>query len=343
DGGGVPANPTRETAPFSLINLPDARKLDCRDPSSSPVMQLTTTRSPTRAPKPYKPCISSTNYLNMPFKCLVRGDTEEGMTENKSRNRGQKKNMVSWGRSHIAPVNYDSSMLLPPLINNGGWENLPPELLLDIIHRVEAGKTTWPARRDVVACAAVCRLWRRAIKQVVKTPEQCGLLTFPVSLKQPGPRDEPIQCFIRRDRAASTYRLYLGLSPALAGDASKLLLAAKKVRKATGTDFLISLAANEFSRATNSYVGVLSSNFLGTKFVIYDDQPPYDALIPSNSKFGIKKVTCGALPTVKSKVINISYELNFLRTKGPRRMRCTMNTIPSSAVQQDGTGTWTAP
>ncbi|KAJ0939411.1 putative transcription factor TUBBY family [Helianthus annuus] len=273
----------------------------------------------------------------MPFKCLVGGDTEEGITENKLRNRTQKKNMLSRGRSHIAPVNYDSSTLTPPLINTGGWENLPPELLLDIINRVEAGKTTWPSRRDVVACAAVCRLWRLTIKQVVKTPEQCGLLTFPVSLKQPGPRGEPIQCFIRRDRAASTYRLYLGLSPALAGDASKLLLAARKVRKATGTDFLISLAANEFSRASNTYVGVLSSNFLGTKFVIYDDQPPFDPLIPSNSKFGIKTVTCGVLPTVKSKVVNISYELNFLRTKGPRRMRCTMNTIPSSAVQTDGT------
>lgn len=40
---------------------------------------------------------------------------------------------------------------------------------------------------------------------------------------------------------------------------------------------------------------------------------------------------------VKSKVVNISYELNFLRTKGPRRMHCTMNTIPSTAIQKDGT------
>ncbi|KAK1427303.1 hypothetical protein QVD17_15986 [Tagetes erecta] len=276
-------------------------------------------------------------YLNMPIKCLVGGDTEEGRIENKSRMGIQKKNVLSLGRSHIAPVNYDSSASPTPLISNGRWENLPPELLLDVINRVEAGKTTWPARRDVVACAAVCRLWRYTIKQVVKTPEQCGLLTFPVSLKQPGPRGEPIQCFIRRDRTTSTYRLYLGLSPALAGDASKLLLAARKVRKATGTDFLISLAANEFSRSSNAYIGRLSSNFLGTKFVIYDDPAPYDPLIQSNPKFGIKKVSCGVLPLVNSKVVNITYELNFLRTKGPRRMHCTMNTIPSSAVQKDGT------
>nr|XP_043636819.1 tubby-like F-box protein 5 isoform X2 [Erigeron canadensis] len=270
------------------------------------------------------------------IKCLVGPNTEEGSSGIKSRKRIQKKTR---GRSHIAPVNYETPSLPPPpppLINDGKWKNLPIELLLDIIKRVEASKTSWPARRDVVVCAAVCRLWRDTVKQVVKTPEQCGLITFPISLKQPGARGEPIQCFIRRDRTSSTFRLYLGLSPALAGEASKLLLAAKKVRKATGTEFLISLSADEFSRANNTYVGKLSSNFLGTKFVIYD-QPPCDHLIQSNPKFGSKTVSCVVLPMVKSKVIMISYELNFLRTKGPRRMHCTMNTIPSSAVQEDGT------
>ncbi|KAI3736976.1 hypothetical protein L2E82_26967 [Cichorium intybus] len=143
-----------------------------------------------------------------------------------------------------------------------------------------------------------------------------------MSLKQPGPRGEPIQCFIRRDRTTSTYRLYLGLTPALAGNASKLLLAAKKVRKATRTEFLISLAANEFSRASNTYIGKLSSNFLGTKFVIYDDQL-------QNPKCSFNKGNDGVLQMVKSKVVNISYELNFLRTKGPRRMHCTMKEIPN--------------
>ena len=33
------------------------------------------------------------------------------------------------------------------------------------------------------------------------------------SVYQPGPRDTPIQCFIKRERVTSTYRLYLGLSP----------------------------------------------------------------------------------------------------------------------------------
>ncbi|GJZ42778.1 calcium-dependent protein kinase 29, partial [Tanacetum coccineum] len=43
----------------------------------------------------------------------------------------------------------------------------------------------------------------------------------------------------------------------LARDLSKLLLAAKNVRKAIGTKFLISLDVDDFSQATNTYIGKL--------------------------------------------------------------------------------------
>lgn len=38
---------------------------------------------------------------------------------------------------------------------------------------------------------------------------------------------------------------------------SKLLLAARKTRRATSTEFVISLVADEISRASTSYVGKL--------------------------------------------------------------------------------------
>jgi len=72
----------------------------------------------------------------------------------------------------------------PPQQHQGRWANLPPELLLDVIQRVESSEATWPARRQVVACAAVCRSWREVTKEVVKTLEECGRITFPISLKQ---------------------------------------------------------------------------------------------------------------------------------------------------------------
>lgn len=81
--------------------------------------------------------------------------------------------------SHIAPD-------VPPLesTTEGQWAHLPPELLLDIIRRVEESETSWPARTVVVYCASVCKPWRDITKEIVKTPEECGRLTFPISLKQ---------------------------------------------------------------------------------------------------------------------------------------------------------------
>ncbi|KAH7524105.1 tubby-like F-box protein 5 [Ziziphus jujuba] len=281
----------------------------------------------------------------MPFKSIVREFREmrEGIG-NISRRGVEGRHTHSRAKSHIAPERSSFSPSLPSsstaLVHQGRWANLPPELLLDIIQRVEVSETSWPARRDVVACASVCRSWRELTKEVVKTPEQCGWLTFPISLKQPGPRDAPIQCFIKRERTTSTYRLYLGLSPALSGDMSKLLLAARKVRRATSTDFVISLVADDFSRASNTYVGKLRSNFLGTKFTIYDSQPPNDPVIQTNCRPHRRihsKQVSPRLPAGNYNVATISYELNVLRTRGPRRMQCTMHSIPISSIQEGGT------
>ncbi|KAG6529158.1 hypothetical protein ZIOFF_011353 [Zingiber officinale] len=100
-----------------------------------------------------------------------------------------------------------------PVFHQSRWASLPPELLRDVIRRLEASESTWPSRKHVVACAAVCRSWREMCKEIVRCPEVTGKLTFPVSLKQPGPRDGTIQCFIKRDKSKLTYRLYLCLNP----------------------------------------------------------------------------------------------------------------------------------
>ncbi|KAK6939482.1 F-box domain [Dillenia turbinata] len=261
----------------------------------------------------------------------------------KKTKKNGRESMQRRGRSHIVPV--QSQSVLPTDTTSfedeesSRWANLPPELLIDIIQRIETRDSSWPARRDVVACASVCRTWREITKMVVRTPEQCGSLTFPVSLKQPGPREAPIQCFIKRERATSTYRLYLGLSPALSGDISKLLLVAKRVRRATSTYFVISLVADDFSQTSNAYVGKLRSNFLGTKFSLQDKQPLHDHAIQPSSQLHRKahlKQASSRASAQNSNVASISYELNVLRTRGPRRMHCTMHSIPLSAIQEGG-------
>jgi tubby-related protein 1 len=136
------------------------------------------------------------------------------------------------------------------------WANMPPELLRDVIQRIEASESVWPVRKHVVACAAVCSTWREITKELVETPEQSGKLTFPISLKQPGPRDNTVQCFIKRDRTTSTYQLFLGLPPTLVEN-GKFMLAARKFRRTTSTDYVISLNADDMSRGSNTYLGKL--------------------------------------------------------------------------------------
>ncbi|URE30906.1 tubby-like F-box protein [Musa troglodytarum] len=153
------------------------------------------------------------------------------------------------------------------LQQQGRWANLPPELLLDVIQRVEASEVEWPERRHVLACAAVCRSWRNITKEVVRSPEQCGQITFPFSLKQ------------------------------------------------------------------------TRSNFLGTKFTVCDGEPPHDAAVSSSNRSNRRihsRQVSPRVPAGNYNIATISYELNILRTRGPRRMRCTMHSIPVSSVREGG-------
>ncbi|KAG0488012.1 hypothetical protein HPP92_006564 [Vanilla planifolia] len=220
------------------------------------------------------------------------------------------------------------------------WASLPPELLRDVIKRLEASESTWPSRKHVVACAAVCRSWRDMCKEIVRSPELSGKLTFPVSLKQPGPRDGTIQCFIKRDKSKMTYHLYLCLSTSVIVETGKFLLSAKRSRRTTSTEYIISMDADNISRSSHTYIGKLRSNFLGTKFIIYDTQPPYNAAsicppVRSSRRFYSKKVS-PKVPTGSYNISQVSYELNVLGTRGPRRMHCVMYSIPATALETGG-------
>ncbi|KZV29082.1 phosphoric diester hydrolase [Dorcoceras hygrometricum] len=215
------------------------------------------------------------------------------------------------------------------------WSNLPPELLREVLMRIEASESKWPLRKHVVACAGVCRTWREVIKELVKVPEISGRITFPISVKQPGPRESMFQCFIKRNRDTQAYHLFASLSQALSDD-GKFLLAARKCRRATCTDYIISLHANDMQRGRSAYVGKLRSNFLGTKFIVYDalsldSEPKMSNGQTTRSKQTYPQATTGNYP-----VAHISYELNVLGARGPRRMHCIMDVIPASAIRLGG-------
>ncbi|GLT42007.1 hypothetical protein SLA2020_160310 [Shorea laevis] len=218
------------------------------------------------------------------------------------------------------------------------WADLPPELMREVLLRIEASESSWPPRRSVVACAGVCRSWRQIIKEIVKVPEISGMLTFPISVKQPGPRDFPIYCFIKRNRSTQTYYLYLGLTSALSDD-GKFLLAARKFKRPTWTDYIISLCTDDMSKGSSAYVGKLRSNFLGTKFTIFDGKPPHPGAKMTrscSSKLVSLKQVSPRISFGNYPVARISYELNTLGTRGPRKMECIMDAIPATAIEPEG-------
>ncbi|VVA96186.1 unnamed protein product [Arabis nemorensis] len=218
------------------------------------------------------------------------------------------------------------------------WSELPEELLREILIRVEtAGDGDWPSRRNVVACAGVCRAWRLLMQEIVSVPEISSKLTFPISLKQPGPRDSLVQCFIKRNRNTQSYHLYLGLTNSLT-DNGKFLLAACKLKRATCTDYIVSLHSDDMSRKSNAYLGRVRSNFLGTKFTVFDGNlmPQTGAAKMLKSRSSNLMKVSPRVPQGSYPVAHISYELNVLGSRGPRRMRCLMDTVPLSIVEPRG-------
>uniref|UniRef100_A0A804NFD0 Tubby C-terminal domain-containing protein n=2 Tax=Zea mays TaxID=4577 RepID=A0A804NFD0_MAIZE len=202
------------------------------------------------------------------------------------------------------------------------WATLLPELLSDVLLRVEAsGAEQWPARKDIVSFACVCRWWRKAAVSVVRPPAESAKITFPSSLKQPGPRENPMQCFIMRNKN-STFYLYLGFtsSPVYKG---KFLMAARRLRRGPHTEYIISLDAEDLSQGSNSYMGKLRSDFWGTNFKIYDSKPPYDGAKASSSRssrrFGSRRIS----PQVSSaqETWENSLKTKFRRPLGPTTLR----------------------
>ncbi|KAI9080249.1 hypothetical protein K1719_037643 [Acacia pycnantha] len=218
------------------------------------------------------------------------------------------------------------------------WANMPPELLRDVLMRIEASEDTWPARKHVVACAGVCRSWRGIMKEIVKSPELSGKLTLPISVKQPGPRNSLLQCYIKRHRSNQTYYLYLSLNQASIDD-GKFLLAARKCRRPTHTDYIISINCKDVSRGSSTYIGKLRSNFLGTKFTVYDAHPPICGTRVTKSRstrpVSLKQVS-PKVPAGNYPIAHVSYDLNVLGSRGPRIMHCIMDAIPASAVEPGG-------
>ncbi|XP_066520021.1 tubby protein homolog [Hoplias malabaricus] len=142
--------------------------------------------------------------------------------------------------------------------------------------------------------------------------------TSPVSLEdleqfalRAAPRDMTIQCRITRDRRGMekgiypTYYLHMEKE-----DGKKVfLMAGRKRKKSTTSNYLISIDPTDLSRDTSSYIGKLRSNVLGTKFTVYD-----------NGENPERKPFIKETESLRQELAAICYEKNILGFKGPRKM-----------------------
>ena len=105
------------------------------------------------------------------------------------------------------------------------------------------------------------------------------------------------------------------------------------------TQFLLALIVLIVMPLVSFVVFVDRSNFLGTKFTVYEIQPPpvYSERSSNRKLPPSMRVSPWVSSSTQSyNMASILYELNVLRTRGPRRMQCIMNSIPVSSIQEGG-------
>lgn len=118
-----------------------------------------------------------------------------------------------------------------------------------------------------------------------------------------------IQCRITRDKRGMekglfpTYFMHIERP----GDGKKFfILAGRKRRRSTTSNYLISTDATDLSRDGERFIGKLRANMLGTQFTVYDHGSNPKKNIPAEE--------------IRREVAAIVYETNILGFKGPRKM-----------------------
>ena len=116
-----------------------------------------------------------------------------------------------------------------------------------------------------------------------------------------------VACYVKRHKNAicPEYRIYLKH-----GDV--FLMTSKKRRNKKTSNYLISMARNDYEKTSENIIGKLRANFLGTEFQIYDagrnpkDKDPFFDEINDDA--------------IRSELGAVLYANNLVGNKGPRRM-----------------------
>ncbi|XP_051561826.1 tubby-related protein 1-like [Myxocyprinus asiaticus] len=124
---------------------------------------------------------------------------------------------------------------------------------------------------------------------------------------QPAQQGVTVKCKVTRDKRGMDKGLYPTYYLHLDNEKKVFLLAGRKRKKSTTSNYLISIDPTDLSRGGENFIGKLRSNLMGTKFTVFDNALHPDRALPDMSN-------------ARQELAAIIYETNVLGMKGPRRM-----------------------
>ncbi|XP_051986863.1 tubby-related protein 1-like [Xyrauchen texanus] len=124
---------------------------------------------------------------------------------------------------------------------------------------------------------------------------------------QPAQQGVTVKCKVTRDKRGMDKGLYPTYYLHLDNAKKVFLLAGRKRKKSTTSNYLISINPTDLSRGGENFIGKLRSNLMGTKFTVFDNALHPDRALPDMSN-------------ARQELAAIIYETNVLGMKGPRRM-----------------------
>ncbi|XP_048879301.1 tubby-related protein 1-like [Brienomyrus brachyistius] len=124
---------------------------------------------------------------------------------------------------------------------------------------------------------------------------------------RPAQQGVTVKCRVTRDKRGVDRGLYPTYYLHLDNEKKVFLLAGRKRKRSTTSNYLISIDPTDLSRGGENFVGKLRSNLMGTKFTVFDNAVHPDRALHDMSN-------------ARQELAAIIYETNVLGMKGPRRM-----------------------
>ncbi|KXZ52850.1 hypothetical protein GPECTOR_8g232 [Gonium pectorale] len=184
-----------------------------------------------------------------------------------------------------------------------------------LINGLAASYDPFEGKEEPVATSRYAANTDRQAPAGPRSIPQLDLSDMPTFLQQPGPKNGPVQCMIVREHgSAKMYPRYV----LFLEEGRRFLMSARKRKKQTTSNYIISLDYDDLSRESGSFFGKVRANFVGTEFTVYD----------RGHKPGKKDSSSGE--SGRQELGAVTYQYNVLGTRGPRKMMAAIPAVDGS-------------